>query len=206
MNTNNLNNKLSDDWYDSNTLVYLYGTFTSGGHKSEMKEKLDALNIKWTVKKKDFDKSTHLITTKYFASWHTEDAVFINHFRKNIFTPREVNRMIKNIDAGELSEYSEQILTLLKTRDDNNISLACTLINDNVIEEDWLPWLLINKENEDVRNLLDKNDINKGQWYVWKTEEMFCSLTRELTRRLQLSEENIKQFLYDFYDVRRKEY
>ena len=69
--------------------------------------------------------------------------------------------MVKNLHAKNMGQNSNKILTFLKSSDSVNIDLAVTLIGEHMLESNWIPWLLLNKGNENVRELLKSNNIKR---------------------------------------------
>ncbi len=189
-----------------NEVLYLHGNWYRVS-KSIMKESLDKLDIKWTVKSNHSD-ITKIITTTTrwtFTNGYTkyitreQRKLYTSLGTSNIFHPKELMAAINNKDNGSLSEYSEQIMTLLKTLDEANVKLAISLMEGSNIEDEWIPWILINKEIGGVRDLMRHHNISPGQWRVSNTKWNFRSAVNEVMDRLRVPKDKEEQFIIDFY-------
>ena len=195
------NDKLDESWFQPDTLVYLEGAFPQQFSKKNVKDLLDKMGIKWTVKLDDG--ITKIISTRCIwkqSIHYTQNQKLTdlyNSLPDEHYHPRALSSMIKNIDAGSLSEFSEQILTLLKTCDKVNVDLAITLIGDSLIEARWVPWMLLNKGNSSMKELLRKNNIPLGQWNVENTIYNFRSAIRDLKTRLNVDQSQVNEFVDD---------
>jgi len=205
-----LNKKMDDSWFEPDCLVLLYGNFTSGTTKTEIKKLLDDLNIKWTIKK-DTSGITKIVSMvdRYYLksknSWCPEHFKDLKKACSHIasesqFHPDDIPAMVGNMNNDSKSEYSEQILSLLKSSDVSNINLAVTLIDNSDVEEEWRPWLLINKGVLAVSQFLRKRRIDQGQWNLWKLEENVGSLLYELQSKLRINKKQAINFLKDYVD------
>jgi hypothetical protein len=193
------NDKLDESWFQPDTLVYLEGSFPSEYSKKTIKNLLDGLGIKWTIKLDDG--ITKIISTRsiWRSNFHyTKNQKLTdlyNSLPNEKYHPRALYSMIKNMDAESLSEYSDQILSLLKNEDKVNIDLAITLIGDSLIETRWIPWMLLNKQNTLMKDLLKKNNIPLGQWNVRNTTWNFRKSIYDLKTRLNIDKSDIEEFV-----------
>lgn len=175
-----------------------------------MKKKLDDLGIKWTVKVTD-PGITKFITAKSSYALTGASGASIKQkqlYRKlgtaNAFHPKELKAAIDNKDNVSLSEYSDQILSLLKTLDESNVALAMSLIENSNIEKEWIPWMLINKEITEVKDMLRKHNISPGKWRVHNTKWNFFHAANELFDRLRVPDESKGIFITEFYNQIKK--
>lgn len=84
---------------------------------------------------------------------------------KRIYSYNEFKRILENNDRTELKEDNGTIIELLKTADKTNIELAVTLIEQYKMDPKWIPWLLLNRHNNDVRKLLRKLNVKYSNTY-----------------------------------------
>lgn len=198
--------KLPDDWYEPDQLILLYSSFPAQANKATLKKLLTKEGIKWTVKLKD-EGVTKIVSTistwRFTSSYSSLDTSLRTLYKTigkdNIYHPVDVKRMIDNIYAGDMSEFSEQITDLLKSNDVVNLELAATLIGDSMIEDRWLPWIKINKDKDCIRELIIKKNLGLGQWNVSNTKWNFRTAVKDLQSRLEISNEHLKDFMYEFY-------
>jgi len=201
---NNIN-----EWNKDEELVLLDGAFPSGCTKTEVKKMLDDLGIKWTIKW-NTDGITKIVNNNYWgfvfnhisqytSSPHTIEALAIRLGEHNITKPKEFKALILNKDNVSMSENSTQIVALLKTMDEANVKLAIALIDNAVIEEDWEPWILINKDVEGMRDLMKRHSISPGQWHVDITKWNFSRAVDEVCYRLRIPDDKRDEFIVEFY-------
>lgn len=200
-------NKLDDSWYQPNTLVWLEGGFHKV-KKTDVKATLDKLGIKYTNKLAA--NVTHVLTTNWNyldrPSWRSNNDPIYAHIltlpKTSVLKPADFIQHLRNETANDMSEFTNQILTLLKTNDVNNITLAITLIGDSLIEEDWIPWLLLNKDKvNDVKPLLHKNNISPGQFHPNILRQSIQSMLYDVRHKLKVPEHKIIQFIKDYFDT-----
>jgi len=216
MKMNKYKQKLSSEWFNSNQLIYLEGSFPANCTKKQLKNKLTKLKINWTTAFSD--KITKIITTKSKRTFNynvqylfrNKDKKIINLYTtidwENCYHPCDVLLMIKNLHAKDMGQNSRKILTLLKSSDSVNIDLAVTLIGEHMLESRWVPWLLFNKHNENVRKLLKSNNIHLGRWHAYNTEWNFYDGCKDLINRLNVPEEYIMEFIIEFYEKVKNKY
>ncbi len=211
---NKYKQKLSPEWFDSDQLIYLEGSFPANCTKKQLKSKLTKLKINWTTTFSD--KITKIITTKrertfkYSVCFSHKDRrlqnLYMNIGYENCYHPCDILLMVKNLHAKNMGQNSNKILTFLKSSDSVNIDLAVTLIGEHMLESNWIPWLLLNKGNENVRELLKSNNINLGRWHTYNTEWNFYDASRDLINRLNVPEEYIVEFMSEFYEKVKNKY
>lgn len=186
-------NKLDDSWFDPNTLVWLADTFTQV-KKSEIKATLDDLNIKWTIKE-SMD-ITKILTDEWYLR-NSSNVAHVTEFEKLTHTinqaggtlrPLEFLNTLRNRTAENMSEFNTQIITLLKSNDLTNTTLAVSMISNSILEDEWIPWLLYRKDDcTEIKELLRKNNISPGGWHVdkmksnlrWAINDVLCRLEVE---------------------------
>ena len=204
---NKYKQKLSPEWFNLDQLVYLEGNFPANCTKKQLKNKLTKLKINWTTTFSD--KITKIVTTKNERAFNWFPSRRIDKNLKNLYAtigwenchhPCDVLLMIKNLHAKDMGQNSNKILTLLKSSDSVNIDLAVTLIGKHMLESNWIPWLLINKNNKNVRELLKSNNINLGRWHTYNIEWNFYDASRNLINRLNVPDEYITEFMLEFYE------
>lgn len=207
-------NKLDDSWFDSNTLVWLAGTFTQV-KKSEVKATLDEMNIKWTVKE-SMD-ITKILTDEWYLRSNSRVANPTEFQKLNykiyqaggILRPLEFLNNLRNRTAENMSEFSANIITLLKSNDLNNTQLAVSMISNSILEDEWIPWLLYRKDDcDDINELLRKNNISPGQWHVFKMKDNLKFAIRDMLYKLRMEdgaygkmENKHNEFIKEFIDV-----
>lgn len=214
MKMNKYKQKLSSEWFNLNQLVYLNGSFPANCTKKQLKEELTKLKINWTTKFSD--KITKIITTKreqtfkYSTFFSQSDKklhnLYLNIGWENCHHPCDVLLMIRNLQGKDMGQNSNKILTLLKSSDSVNIDLAVTLIGNHMLESNWIPWLLINKNNKSVRKLLKSNNIPLGRWHAYNTEWNFYEASSDLIRRLNVPDEYVLEFMSEFYEKIKNKY
>jgi len=197
--------KLTEDWFEDDQLIWLHGAFTGAYNKTTVKKMLDDLKMKWTIKYSP--DVTRIITKTWrggiFNYPKSYTSVEDNQYRKigqsNIYNPNEFALLLKNVNSRDMSEYSRQIIDLLKTMDKVKVKLAITLIGDAMLEDKWIPWLLINKNNG-TRLLLSNNNIGPGNWHVSNTKYNFRVACNDLKYRLKIPSTYMDEFLVEFYN------
>jgi hypothetical protein len=75
---------------------------------------------------------------------------------KRIYSYNEFKRCLENKNRVEIEDTEDSVLSLLKSKDDVNIKLAVTLIEQYKMDERWVPWLKLNQHIKEVRLLLRK--------------------------------------------------
>jgi hypothetical protein len=177
-------NRLPDDWFEEDVVVLLPRTAKQipKGVKG-IKDYLSSNNIKYTT---DKTKSNRGINSNInFKSTPKELSV------KDLY-----NIMINGNSEVDL-ESDEQLLQLLTSTDKTNVELAIQLIGNNIISKRILPWLLLNKDNESVKNLLITRGIKLNTWragyYKW---EIIGSIN-DLRNRLNIDIDDIPVFIND---------
>ena len=201
-------NKLPDEWFDNDQLIWLDGAFPSDCLKRDVKKALDALGIKWTIRFDETAGITKIISTVHrWPSPAIKDrwTTFYNTIGKNNHIhPKDLMQMIKNLESTNMSEHSEQILDLLKSMNKTNIEMAVRMISNSILEDKWISWLLINKNISNVKQLLKNNNIKLGQWCTHKTKWEFKGGIDQLVERLRVPESYRREFILDYYDVTKK--
>lgn len=209
---NKYKQKLSPEWFNLNQLVYLEGSFPANCTKKKLKNKLTKLKINWTTTFSD--KTTKIITTKREGTFKYSvirknkklHNLYMNIGWENCYHPCDVLLMIKNLHSKDMGQNSNKILTLLKSSDSVNIDLAVTLIGEHMLESNWIPWLLLNKDNENVIGLLKSNNINLGRWHIYNIKWNFVDASRNLINRLNVPDEYITEFMSEFYEKVKSKY
>lgn len=209
-----MKNKLDDSWFDYNTLVWLAGTFTQV-KKSEIKAILDNLNIKWTIKE-SMDITKILTDELYLRSNNSPsnptDQQKLNcsiYQAKGTLRPLEFLNILRNRTAENMNEFNTQIITLLKSNDLTNTTLAVSMISNSILEDDWIPWLLYRKDDcTEIKELLRKNNISPGGWHVdkmksnlrWAINDVLCRLEVEGGWYDKINNKH-NEFIKEFIDV-----
>lgn len=203
----NFKSKLDKSWFDEDCIVLLFSNFHTCS-KKEIKNNLDSLNIKWISKSelKVNETITKVIidaSSQWQYSWDiTRNGIIQaipNLTKDDIVTVKDFQRMFNNETSEDISEFSNQILDLLKSNNEENINLATVLLKDKLLENKWIPWLLYHKNNEDVRELLDKNKIPVGQFRPQNLRgELSGALKYSTKEKLKVTDEYWREFLIDF--------
>lgn len=175
--------EFSKDWFDEDQLIWLRGSYV-GFLKRDIKSYLDELGIKWTIK--ESDDVTKVIDDGYNRS----------HNRKYIRC-KSFYQMYKRWKGEELGDHSDKILDLLKSDNKESIALACVLIGDKLIENEWIPWLRLNKHIPDCKALLVKNKCGLGRT-DW-VERDFKKGIDLMLRNLAVPEGQEEQHIIEFY-------
>ena len=124
--------KLTEDWFEDDQLIWLDGSFPGTYNKTMVKKMLNDSGIKWTIHW--HADVTKIITTKstrgifnYPQSYTSEgDKIYRKIGQNNIHTPKHFGLMSRNADSRDMSEHSRQIIDLLKTLDKTRVKLAVT--------------------------------------------------------------------------------
>ena len=207
-------NKLDDSWFDPNTLVWLAGTFTQV-KKSEIKATLDDLNIKWTIKE-SMD-ITKILTDEWYLRYNNtvpnptefQKLTYKIYKAGGTLRPLEFLNTLRNRTAENMSEFNTQIITLLKSNDLTNTTLAVSMISNSILEYEWIPWLLYRKDDYvEIKELLRKNNISPGQWHVFKMKDDMKRGIRDMLYKLGMEssaygkmENKHNEFIKEFIDV-----
>lgn len=203
-------NKLDDSWFDPNTLVWLEGSWTTV-KKDDVKNLLDGLGIKWTIKFNDNITKVLTVKHRYLTqctyTWYSNpypNQSFVNSLPKSsVMRPEDLVQMIRNETCSDMSEFTSQVLDLLKSNDENNVELAVIMIGEALLEPQWIPWLLFRKDKESVKELLKKNNIKLGQWYIHMVQYEFHRGIDRLKNDLLVSDEYLLDFIKDFINSKR---
>lgn len=203
----NFKSKLDKSWFDKDCIVLLYDNFHTCS-KKEIKDNLNSLNIKWISgsELKVDDIITKVIvdqSTQWQYSWDITRNGIINVIpnltKDDIVSVKDFQRMLNNETSEDISEFSTQILDLLKSNNEDNINLATVLLKDKLLESKWIPWLLYHKNNKDVRELLDKNKVPVGQFrpHILRYNVQ-SALTYSTKGKLNVPDEYWREFVIDF--------
>ena len=75
---------------------------------------------------------------------------------KKIYSYNEFKRCFENKNRSKIEDTEDSVISLLTSKDDVNIKLAVTLIEQYKMDERWVPWLKLNQHIKEVRLLLRK--------------------------------------------------
>lgn len=181
-----------------------------------LQKKLDKMGIKWSNEVGLENKYTYFVCTRYEGMNYGYHNVYENKFESrriteegfvnwksfhnvNIYSLPQFDRAISEFD--ELDE-ADKILDLLKSGNDTNATLAIQLINNYEIDERWIPWLLMNSSNKDIRKYLRVNNIQYStQTFEGNKWDVLYHL-KSIINHFQVPKEQrldfIKEFINEF--------
>lgn len=142
------------DILDNEDYVYLHGKFSTVG-KRKVKSMLKKVGIRSTYIYTEY-------TTKIITENQVDELGYEWKDDVEIITVKDFLIHYKESNKNNLCDNTEQLKELLLSNNVDNVNLAINLIGSNIINDDLIPYLQLNKDVNGMRNFLKRRKIKCG--------------------------------------------